>query len=70
MLDSLKTICQLKPTVSEVAVMFPISLVSFLLVMYERIQRHPTELQTKIEKADVETGFLLQGQVIINEAQK
>jgi len=50
--------------------MFPISLVSFLLVMYERIQRHPTELQTKIEKADVETGFLLQGQVIINEAQK
>lgn len=34
--------------------MFPISLVSFLLVMYERIQRHPTELKTKIEKADVE----------------
>ena len=40
--------------------MFPISLVSFLLVMYERIQRHPTELKTKIEKADVETvGVLL-----------
>lgn len=34
--------------------MFPISLVSFLLVMYERIQRHPTELKTTIEKADVE----------------
>lgn len=39
--------------------MFPISLVSFLLVMYERIQRHPTELKTKIEKADVETVGLL-----------
>lgn len=39
--------------------MFPISLVSFLLVVYETAQKHPTELATKIEKADVETVGLL-----------
>lgn len=36
-------------------VVFPISLVSFLLVIYERIQEHLRELQTKMEKTDVET---------------
>lgn len=38
--------------------MFPISLVSFLLVIYERIQEHLRELLTKIEKTDVKLYWL------------
>lgn len=35
-------------------VVFPISLVSFLLATYERAQGHLTVLQTRMEKTDVE----------------
>lgn len=53
--------------------MFPISLVSFLLVMYERVQRHPAELKLKLKKQMLELlvcCFLLQEQVIIDGSQK
>lgn len=44
-----------QPSMKLRQVVFPISLVSFLLVTYERAQGHLTALQTRMEKADVET---------------